>query len=801
MNKAFWLILGAALIAVVLFLLLGLQASDGPLLMPLDDTYIHFQYARQMATGHPYVYNTGDDLTSGSTSFLYTPILAVGYVIGFKGLSLAYWAVGVGVACLVGSAVLIYRLVLPDQPQGWHSTVALLITLSFALNGPLVWAALSGMETALFVFTVVLALYAYRFWQGWRVMGAGVLAALVRPEGAVIAVTLLMAHILNQTLQPTQPQPIAKRLKTLWQPYLLLPLGAVALQPCVNLALTGSLTASGNYAKSHLYDLSKPLSERYFTILEAWWRLWREMLNGGYNATDGRYIPVVVVILALFAIVDGVPTSYRQRRVTPALLVGIWLLLMSAGIATLDTVFWHFKRYHLPLMAVMFPLAGWVLVMVRPARVVKLSQATAVVILLLSASTLPEYARRYADNIKVVRHQQVAMARWVDANLPAEARLGVHDVGVMAYVGQRPTYDIVGLTTPDVALAWRQGAGTITDSMLNHPNRPDYFAVYHDIQSLPFLEQAGVFGEELARFSYPLPRNTAASATATQIVSRPDWSWGVAFTPPYLNVGDIRQEAERGYEWWNAEGVDGFISDVRRLEYANCGSDCTLITDGGRLINGGEVFDLPDWESDTHVTLRVHAAETARLLIGCEEVEQIKVVPAIPGYWFDVAFDVPRSQSRLCIEAEGTYHPYSYFLSPTQLEAVVAPDQVQAIFYDPDQHPLQLVALSQQVVGDQLQLEATWYSDGQLTHDGKLFIHVYTDPEQQPVYQLDTWVQGVPPANWQAGTFTERYTIAGIAAGYYKVALGFYDPNTQTRYTVNKTNRFFIGEIEVTHEH
>ncbi|MCB9436126.1 MAG: hypothetical protein H6673_03925 [Anaerolineales bacterium] len=797
MNKALWLILGAVVIAVTLFLALGLQASDGPLLMPLDDTYIHFQYARQMATGHPYAYNTGDDPTSGSTSFLYTPILAVGYVVGFKGLSLAYWAVLVGVTSLVGSAVLIYRLILPVQPQRWHFLVAVLIALSFALNGPMVWAALSGMETGLFVFSVLLALYAYRFWQDWRVMGAGALASLVRPEGAVIAVMLLMAHMLNQTLQPTQPQPLAKRLKSLWRPYLLLPLTAIAIQPLANLALTGSLTASGNYAKSHLYDLSKPLSERYITILGAWWRLWREVLNGGYNATDGRYIPVVLVILALFAVLDGVPSSYRQRRITPALLVGMWLLLMSAGVATLDTAFWHFKRYQLPLMALMFPLAGWVLLMVKQARIIKLSQVTAVVILLLSASTLPEYARRYADNIKVVRYQQVAMARWVDANLPADARMGVHDVGVMAYVGQRPTYDIVGLTTPDVALAWRQGSGTITDTMLNYPNRPDYFAVYHDIQSLPFLEQAGVFGEELAQFTYSLPRNTAASATATQIVSRPDWSWGAASTTLYLNVGDIRQEAERGYEWWNDAGVDGFISDVRRLDYANCGADCVLITDGGRLINGGEAFDLPDWESDYHITLRVHAAEAARLLIGCENVEQIKVVPAIPGYWFDVAFDVPHSQSRLCVEAEGTYHPYSYFVTPTQLETVAAPDHMQATFYDPDQHPLQLVELAQQVAGDQLQLEATWFSNGQLTHDGKLFIHIYTDPEQQPAYQVDTWVQGIPPANWQAGAFTERYTIEGITAGHYTVALGFYDPNTQTRYTVNNTDRLFVGEIEV----
>ena len=40
---------------------------EGEILMPLDDAYIHFQYAKQTANGHPYIYNPGDDPTSGAT--------------------------------------------------------------------------------------------------------------------------------------------------------------------------------------------------------------------------------------------------------------------------------------------------------------------------------------------------------------------------------------------------------------------------------------------------------------------------------------------------------------------------------------------------------------------------------------------------------------------------------------------------------------------------------------------------------------------------------------------------------------
>ncbi|MBZ0307001.1 MAG: hypothetical protein K8I82_13105, partial [Anaerolineae bacterium] len=127
----------------IFYVSMGIAAGDGTLLMPLDDTYIHFQYARQMAEGHPYQYNSGDDPTSGATSFLYAPLLAAGYGLGFKELALAYWAVGIGAVCLLLSAWLIYQLL----PTG--SGIAYLMTFLFVLMGAMSWAAFSGMETML----------------------------------------------------------------------------------------------------------------------------------------------------------------------------------------------------------------------------------------------------------------------------------------------------------------------------------------------------------------------------------------------------------------------------------------------------------------------------------------------------------------------------------------------------------------------------------------------------------------------------------------------------------------------------
>ena len=42
----------------------------------LDDAYIHFQYARAIAEGHPLRFQAGEPFTSGATSLLWPTLLA-----------------------------------------------------------------------------------------------------------------------------------------------------------------------------------------------------------------------------------------------------------------------------------------------------------------------------------------------------------------------------------------------------------------------------------------------------------------------------------------------------------------------------------------------------------------------------------------------------------------------------------------------------------------------------------------------------------------------------------------------------
>lgn len=139
----------------------------------------------------------------------------------------------------------------------------------------------------------------------------------------------------------------------------------------------------------------------------------------------------------------------------------LWLLALTGAASTLDTAFWQFKRYQVPVMALLFPAAAWTCAALadRFAERGWLSWTRWILplaILLPAGLTTVTFARNYAENVQVVRDQQVPMARWAAEHLPEGVRVGVHDVGLMGYFSGLPLYDVVGLTTPGPAESWRQ---------------------------------------------------------------------------------------------------------------------------------------------------------------------------------------------------------------------------------------------------------------------------------------------------------------------------------------------------------
>jgi len=771
-------------VSIALAALLYLAGGASPPLMPLDDAYIHFQYARQITNGQPYHYNPADPATSGATSLLYPLVLALGYALGFTGLKLGMWALAIGLVSHALSAGLVYRLLVHGADSG---LIPLVLALSYALSGAFLWAALSGMETSLFIAAVLLALYAYQQQNQNLMVAAGVAAGLLRPEGAIITLTVAA---------------LCWRSPRRWMPLL----GVILLQPLINFVLTGSVSAAGSLAKSHLSNPTLPYIDRLSAIAENAWGIFAQLIVGR-SPVDGWYLLPLLTLPALITMVMSLRASLHQRAVSVGLLAAGWVVLIGAAVATLDTAFWHFKRYQLPMMALFFPLGGWLLLRLEWLAG---KRWLAGAILVFSLSTTFSFALRYHANLSVVENQQLAMATWVAQNLPSDARVVVHDVGMMRYMGERRTLDAVGLTAPPpAALAWREGSGTLYEHLASQ--KPDYFAMYPDVLSVPYLVQAGVFGEEQARFELELPTNTVASATGTQVVARAVWD-GLAeaaapctFAPAaaplrVLNVAHIAAETAQGYTW-NQSPPGGFASEVRRLPYA--AQPCEVI-DGARVVAGGERFALPPASDSGYlVIVRVHAANSAVLHL-CQS-DQTRVVPNLPGHWVEIPFILPPDSREFCLSSSATYYPAHYWVYPAPPPPPPPVTQPLAQFGDPfvQNFTIDLLDFKIENAASQISVDLAFIKTAEMALDGKLFLHLYADPAAPPIMQLDAYPLGAsPPANWLDGEIVrERFVLADVPSGTYTLALGFYDPLSGRRYRAEgagvDAERVFLGEVSV----
>lgn len=832
-----WLALVLAVaVAVMLYLALSLSVSADPLLMPLDDTYIHFQYARQMAHGQPMVYVDGDPATTGGTSLLYPPLLALGYIAGFTGWGLAYWALGVGVLAFLGSAWLVYCIghaLLLEAGAPVSSRHALLMALAFAVSGPFVWAALSGMETALFVFLLLLTLRQLQQRKLRSAVVAALLLTLCRPEGVALSAIAMGALALQLR------RPGTWRARMFQAAILVLPVLAVVIQSMINWLVTGSVSSSGMQAKSHLYNSSVPVGERLRDAGEFWLRMWQELLTGR-SADWGTFTPWLLNVMAFAALLAGGVMAWRRRRVTLPLVMIAWMLVLTLGVATLDTAFWQFKRYQLPVMALLFPAAGWSSALLGNWFTRRWGQrwaqwAVPLIILLGSALTGLSFAQKYAVNVRVVRDQQVPMARWTRAHVPAGARIGVHDVGVMGYFGEHPLYDVVGLTLPGPSESWRQGPGAIYEHMAHSKYRPQYFAIYPDVQGLRYLVNAGVFGAVLAEFPVDLPPDNVAAALDYQAVYAADWSATraqeqVAQTTTLaalrgfelvdqVDVASLESEHAHDYNWWQEAQPKGFITEVYRHAYHVCGLpvevDCWAV-DGGRVLTGGETFTLATHPgADLLLVTRVHGRESTPLTVYANgERVASRVQPALPGRWVEIvtlveARFITSVETRIRIESDGVYLPYYHWAYQGAYES--APqnaDPPAAEFGDDAQIDLMDVAVTG--APGWVDVALTWRGPAPQTGDGVVFVHLYNRNETatEPVAQVVMRPAGgvLPPENWLPGIIHDTYTVPlpdDLLPGNYVVALGLFDNRNGQRYPVVSDTlpvddgRLFIGDITV----
>jgi hypothetical protein len=244
------------------------QVLAGASGFPLDDAWIHQDFARTLATSGRFAYLPGRG-GAGSTSPLWVLLLLPPQLVAHgqppTGLMVG-WVAVLGVAALAGLGVL-SGMAAGDlaRREGEGGRVVALATgvggLAVVLEWHLVWAASSGMETDLFALLGLAVIVAAG--RGARSAVLGLLAGLavgVRPEGTLVA-GLVAAGAAWAALSATPwERPVANVVAALagWArgwlaPYVGAALVVVVPYLALNLAASGRVLPSTFYAKAEYY--------------------------------------------------------------------------------------------------------------------------------------------------------------------------------------------------------------------------------------------------------------------------------------------------------------------------------------------------------------------------------------------------------------------------------------------------------------------------------------------------------------------------------------------------------------------
>jgi hypothetical protein len=306
----------------------------------------------------------------------------------------------------------------------------------------MVWAAGSGMETALFGGLVVwLCWWALRPLNAPRLapprLGHGLLLGLlggaltlVRPEGVVV---LALAGLYGLIRWRERGVPwgmgVTLGFAALFAPYLGL-----------NLHLSGTLWPNTFSAKQAEYAIT-----RQAPYLLRFARLW--------VGEGGPLIGAQVLLLPGLAVEAVERVRARDWR---GLLPLGWAVAHAALYAWRLPVTYQHGRYVMPVLpiVVLYGVLG-VLRVVRPSHSRMLPRLLSLSWLASLALTFPLFllilgVPAYALDVRIIESEMVATARWLEANTGPDTLVAVHDIGAVGYFSQRPLIDLAGLVSPDV---------------------------------------------------------------------------------------------------------------------------------------------------------------------------------------------------------------------------------------------------------------------------------------------------------------------------------------------------------------
>ena len=545
-------------------------ALDG---VPLDDTWIHFVYARNLAQRGGFYYNPGVP-EAGETSPLWAIVLSIplkvltAFDVGPVAISKA-----LGLLFAIGLSIVVYHLV---HTYTGSYLASLLAGILIALDPTLSFSKVSGMEVTLFAFLMLLALLLYI--KG-RSLACGValgFSVLARPEGYLLVGVVLLTSALGLIRKGHSiDRGDLKRLASLVIPLVVIILPMILFYFSVN----------GTPFPNTFHAKHTDLGFFNYDNLRAVWPGYLRRLTYFSNSAWLITLPLLLV---------GTVVGFKKEgALALPLLIFPWAVCYGLSVTLpMGSGPWNFsaRRYldpAIPFLVIVFVVAlckiwrqtaEWLGKKFSKCRFKSsfsylLATPIALLFLLMPAKEALSLWRvlpgEYSWNCRNINDVSVALGYWVNERTPPGALVAVGDAGAIRYFGRREVLDLVGLNSHEVL-------GRSPFDLIRE-RRADYIIVFPStaMDGWPYAERI---------YEISIDHNTILHGS-TMVVYKTNWtpqmskkeSWYQMDTEGMelidsLDVGDPADEASHDYSI--SEEKPAF---ARMFKAA---ADVTLLDDG-----------------------------------------------------------------------------------------------------------------------------------------------------------------------------------------------------------------------------
>ena len=437
-----------------------------PAEFPMDDTYIHLVYAENLADQGKLFFNSPDEKGIGTSSILWTLILAGGKALG---LSMHWVAKLLGIASLVTVGLGLYSLLRPILTP----MRALIGSLAVVLSGHMLWFALSGMETMLFLALAFLALVCYRN-SRWGLLGILLgLLMLTRLEGVLLSIAIGVVDVLRHKMV-RQELLLVGVISTIiggsWILYLFLH--------------TGNVLPTSGIGKQFSYSIGiQAIAERNRSLAVL-------------GIFPGLVYPLILLLYFFEFVLGGIALPPPKLQINPGLgsisfPFSIWAILGLVGVIfplclscirwgkriikkpgwfhnenhLILIIFFIWVMFHNLIYMILFPSIGtasryemmnhvalWLILLFGLWSInkpyIKLCLAAGLTVIFIANTVY--WNKVYDANLEHMQQVRISAADYIRESIPMNEECASYDLGAIRYFSDRPILDLGGLIDPSL---------------------------------------------------------------------------------------------------------------------------------------------------------------------------------------------------------------------------------------------------------------------------------------------------------------------------------------------------------------